>query len=133
MRLCEGGLSYTLLSSKYENVARLMCPGRQIIFYMTGSSEFCGIACVSAEIQKKRTVWPNGVYAYRVPLRPVRQLLPKHGLRVKGMLTERDFVTSKEQWALYFRTTMRVIKPNGFQRLEFALTQQAGEPQPAGI
>lgn len=120
-RLLEDGLSFTLLGHRYQNVARLIARGQRIAFYMTGTSEFCGIAEVTSSVQNKRTVWPNGAYAYRIPLNPMVHVGPKGGVSAKTMLNQLDFVTSKTQWAQYFRTTMRLISSDDYQRIELAL------------
>jgi hypothetical protein len=123
-KLMAEGLSFTLLGHRYDNVARLIAAGQRIAFYMTGGSEFCGIASVKSIVQNKRTVWPNGAYAYRIPLDPIYHVEPKQGVRAKSMLDSLDFVTSKTQWAQYFRTTMRLVSSKDYQSIEHALLHE---------
>ena len=131
-RLLADGLSFTLLGHRYESVARLIAPKQRIAFYMTGGSEFCGIAKVMSSAQHKRTVWPNGAYAFRIPLEPIHHVEPKNGVRAKSMLTELDFVTSKTQWAQYFRTTMRLISLKDYHSIENALLVRQPDMKTAG-
>ena len=120
-RLTDDGLRYTLLSQRYGRIAETLRPGHRIAFYVTGASAFCGIAEVTGQVQRRRTLWPQGAFPFWVPLTPKHILKPREGVKAKWLLEELDFISNKAAWEQYFRTTMRIVPEHDFSLIEASL------------
>lgn len=124
-RLTEDGLLYTLLTARYARQADLMRPGNRMLFYVTGVSRFAGFADVVGRKQNKNTVWPLGVFPFRIPLKPRRILDEVDGVDVKQLIPSLSFIRKPSAWAHYFRGTIRLIDSDDFDRVVAAMDRNA--------
>jgi hypothetical protein len=127
-RLTADGLTYTLLSARYARIAETLRAGNSVVFYVTGFSTFCGIAQITGPTQRRRTLWPQGVFPYWVPLSPQIVRRPEDGVKAKVLLSKLDFIAKKKSWEQYFRTTVRLLTEDDFQVIEKAVSEATSSP-----
>jgi hypothetical protein len=117
-RLTVDGLTYTLLSNRYSRVAKLLGPGHSIAFYVSTYSAFCGVAEIAGATQDRHTVWPHGVFPFRVPLNPKLVCDARTGVKAKLLLEDLRFVENKRAWEQYFRMTIRLLPSEDYVMIE---------------
>lgn len=122
-RLTADGLTYTHLSARYARQADALRAGDRIAFYVTARSTFAAIAHGTGRRIAKTTMWPQGVYPYRVPLAPDHVLTAQQEVSVKPLLSRLAFVNNKNHWEMYFCGTIRLMDSKNFAVISRALAK----------
>lgn len=124
-RLCSDGLTYTLLPRHSEVTASLMRPGCRIVFYVMQAYKFCAVAEVTGKPRRKNVVWRHGVFSFVVPLTPVRMVGVEHGISVRDLVADLEFVRNPSAWGQYFRGAIRIITARDYAAIADTLSKSS--------
>ena len=106
------------------NVLRLseMLPGDKIVFYATGICKFAGIAEVTKSIYQDETkIWDNGVFPYRVKIKPIVYPKKDKWIDVRTLINDLDYFKNKIQWSMHFMQNLRPISEKDYKTIKKAL------------
>ena len=115
-RLLADGLRYTLLGRHYEVMASIMRPGGRLIFYVTGRYEYRAAAELIERPRRKNTVWPKGVFAFVLPLRPLK-IANSGGVPADGLVHDLAFIRRPERWGQYLRGAIRMVSKTDYDTI----------------
>ena len=103
------------------NVTRLseLLPGDKIVFYATGISKFAGIAEVTESIyQDEKQIWKDGLYPYRVKIKPVIYLPKDKWINVRNMVNDLDYFKNKIQWSMHFMQNLMPVSEKDYEKIK---------------
>ena len=106
------------------NVQRLseMLPGDKLVFYATGICKFAGIAEITESIYQDETkIWDNGVFPYRVNIKPIVYLKKEKWIDVRNLVDDLDYFKNKIQWSMHFMQNLRPINEKDYETIKKAL------------
>lgn len=103
------------------NAIRLseLLPGDKIIFYAAGLCQFAGIAEVTESIyQDGSQIWDNGLFPYRVKIKPEIYLPKNKWLDVKTMVDDLEYFKNKVQWSMHFMQNLRPVSEKDYKKIK---------------
>lgn len=102
------------------NVSRLseLLPGDRIILYATGLCKFAGIVEITKSIfQDETPIWGNGLFPYRVSIKPVIYLPKNNWIDVKSLVNDLEYFKNKHQWSMHFMQNLRPVSEHDYKIL----------------
>jgi len=124
-RLQADGLTYTVFPARWHGSMKLMRSGNKILFYVSRVGRIVASAEIVGSPRRANVVWPNGVYSYRVELKPELIVPPEEGAKFSTEVERLSFVSNKVQWEGSVRGAVRLLPLVDFKLLRDALLRSA--------
>lgn len=133
-RTAELGFTVQGMKSRHRKKAERMAPGDKIVFYVTGSKAFAGIATVeSAYYEDHDRIWASGDpkkatedYPFRVRIGPDLVLAEEDFVPAEGVARRMEYVAKwpAANWTLAFQGNVHEVGEDDYRLIRDAIEER---------
>lgn len=69
----------------------------------------------------EQTIWEDGIYPYRVKIKPVIYLTKDKCINIRDMVNDLDYFRNKIQWSMHFMQNLMPVSEKDYEKIKKAL------------